>query len=323
MRFLTPIALILLLLLSGWATEHHWLNYYYQLVLMTMGINIILTFSLNLVNGYLGEFSVGHAGFMSIGAYVASLFSLYVLPPQLFVLTIILGGIAAAIAGVIIAILSFKTRGDYLAILTLALLVIVKSVLENIDSIGGAKGLSGIAKMTTLPWIIIWVLITFYAMRNLIDSRFGRNILAIREDEVAANLMGVNTKQAKILAFSISAFFTGIAGGLYAHLLQFITPSMFNLAKSTDMLVMVYLGGTGSLLGSVLGGAIYTILLEALRPFAEWRMVIMPALLILLMIFYPSGLMGLRTLRFATLRKQLQHRFKSIRGRFQTRGSQS
>lgn len=322
MRFLTPIALVLLLLLSGWATEHHWLNYYYQLVLMTMGINIILTFSLNLVNGYLGEFSVGHAGFMSIGAYVASLFSLHVLPPQLFVLTIILGGAAAAIAGVIIAILSFKTRGDYLAILTLALLVIVKSVLENIDSIGGAKGLSGIAKMTTLPWIIIWVLITFYAMRNLINSRFGRNILAIREDEVAANLMGVNTKQAKILAFSISAFFTGIAGGLYAHLLQFITPSMFNLAKSTDMLVMVYLGGTGSLLGSVLGGAIYTILLEALRPFAEWRMVIMPALLILLMIFYPSGLMGLRTLRFATLRKQLQHRFKSIRGRFQTRGSQ-
>lgn len=322
MRFLTPIALVLLLLLSGWATEHHWLNYYYQLVLMTMGINIILTFSLNLVNGYLGEFSVGHAGFMSIGAYVASLFSLHVLPPQLFVLTIILGGIAAAIAGVIIAILSFKTRGDYLAILTLALLVIVKSVLENIDSIGGAKGLSGIAKMTTLPWVVIWVLITFYAMRNLINSRFGRNILAIREDEVAANLMGVNTKQAKILAFSISAFFTGIAGGLYAHLLQFITPSMFNLAKSTDMLVMVYLGGTGSLLGSVLGGAIYTILLEALRPFAEWRMVIMPALLILLMIFYPSGLMGLRTLRFSTLRKQLQHRFKSIRRRFQTRGSQ-
>jgi branched-chain amino acid transport system permease protein len=291
------IAAVILLAALSWLTpKFHWLNDYYLLILMTIGINIILTLSLNLVNGFMGEFSVGHAGFMSIGAYVASLLSLQVFPPSLFIVGIVLGGVCAAMAGVLVALLSFKTRGDYLAILTLAFLMIVKSIIENIQSIGGARGLSGIAPLTTLPWVFFWVLVTLVCIRNLVYSRFGRNILAIREDELVAKLMGVNTRQAKILAFSISAFFTGIAGGLYAHVLQFINPSMFNLAKSTDMLIMVYLGGAGSLFGSILGGTIYTILLEVLRPLATWRMVIMPVILILLMIFRPSGIMGFREL---------------------------
>lgn len=291
--------IILLLGVLCWAIpQFHWLSRYYILVLMTMGINIILTLSLNLVNGYMGEFSVGHAGFMSIGAYIASLFSLHVLPPDLFIISTILGGIAAALAGVLVAFLSFKSRGDYLAILTLAFLMIVKSILENIPAVGGARGLSGIDNLTTLPWVFFWVIICLLVIRNLVYSSFGRSILAIREDEMAAKLMGVDTRRAKILAFSISAFFTGIAGALYAHLLQFLNPGMFNLAKSTDMLVMVYLGGIGSLMGSILGGSIYTILMELLRPFAEWRMIVMPMLLILLMIFRPSGIMGLRELPF-------------------------
>ncbi|HVV68035.1 MAG TPA: branched-chain amino acid ABC transporter permease [Gammaproteobacteria bacterium] len=291
-KFIMLAVIILIGLFSFLIPQFQWLSSYYQLVLMTIGINIILTLSLNLVNGFMGEFSVGHAGFMSIGAYVASVFSLHVFPENLFIISILSGGIAAAFGGVLIAILSFKTRGDYLAILTLAFLMIVKSIIENIQSIGGARGLSGISQLTTLPWVFFWLLVTFILMRNLVYSRFGRNILAIREDEMVARLMGVNTRQTKILAFAISAFFTGIAGGLYAHVLQFINPSMFNLAKSTDILIMVYLGGAGSLSGSIIGGTLYTLLMEILRPLATWRMVIMPIILILLMIFRPSGIMG-------------------------------
>jgi branched-chain amino acid transport system permease protein len=296
-KYIFILILACILALSWLIAQFGWLNNYYLLLLMTIGINIILTLSLNLVNGYMGEFSVGHAGFMSIGAYVASLSSLHLFPYFLFPLSILLGGIAAAIAGVLIGLLSFKTRGDYLAILTLAFLMVVKSILENIQSIGGARGLAGIPPLTTLTWVVFWTLITFVVMRNLIYSRFGRNILAIREDEMVARLTGVNTRQAKILAFSISAFFTGIAGGLYAHLLQFINPSIFDLAKSTDMLIMVYLGGTGSLFGSILGGTVYTLLMDLLRPLATWRMVVMPVILVLLMIFRPSGIMGFRELK--------------------------
>lgn len=289
------LATILLLGLLSWLIPHlHWLNNYYQQILMAIGINIILALSLNLVNGYMGEFSVGHAGFMSIGAYVSAFLSMHIFSGDFFLATTICGGLIAACAGVIIAVLSFKTRGDYLAILTLAFLMIVKSILENLDIVGEARGISGISKLTSLPWVFFWVVVTLWLMRNLIYSRFGRNMLAIREDEMAAKLMGVNTRKTKILAFSISAFFTGIAGALYAHLLQYINPGMFDLAKSTDMLVMVYLGGAGSLSGSILGGTVYTVLLEVLRPFAQWRMILMPVLLILLMIFRPRGIMGFR-----------------------------
>ncbi len=295
MRTSFTIAVVLILGAFSWLIpQFQWLNNYYQQILMAIGINIILTLSLNLVNGYMGEFSVGHAGFMSIGAYVSAFLSMRLLPDNSFIMATIGGGLLAGCAGVIIAVLSFKTRGDYLAILTLAFLMIVKSILENLDVVGGARGLSGISRLTTLPWVFFWVVVTLLLMRNLVYSRFGRNMLAIREDEMAAKLMGVNTRSTKILAFSISAFFTGIAGALYAHLLQYINPGMFDLAKSTDMLVMVYLGGAGSLAGSLLGGSVYTILLEVLRPFAEWRMIIMPVLLILLIIFRPSGIMGLR-----------------------------
>lgn len=293
-RYVLFASIILLAALSWLIPQFAWLDNYYQQVLMSIGINIILALSLNLVNGYMGEFSVGHAGFMSIGAYVSSVLGEYLLPGNFFIVVTIAGGIAAAGAGVIIAVLSFKTRGDYLAILTLAFLMIVKSILENLNMIGGARGMPGIEKLTTLPWVFFWVIVALWLMRNLINSRFGRNMLAIREDEMAAKLMGVNTKKTKILAFSVSAFFTGIAGALYAHLLQFINPGMFDLAKSTDMLVMVYLGGAGSLSGAILGGSLYTILLEVLRPYAEWRMILMPVLLILLMIFRPSGIMGMR-----------------------------
>ncbi|MBM4295253.1 MAG: branched-chain amino acid ABC transporter permease [Deltaproteobacteria bacterium] len=293
---------VLLLALSWALPASGFLNPYIVQVLMYVGINMILTMALNLVNGYMGEFSVGHAGFMAIGAYVSSIITVAVLPrelaPWLFPLVLVMGGLAAAAAGLIVAYPSFRTRGDYLAIVTLAFNMIVKSVLENLEILGGPRGYLGMPRLTNLVWVTAWVLITLLILRNLIYSNFGRGIMAIREDEVAANLTSVDTRRVKIIAFLISAFFTGIAGGLFAHVLQFINPRSFSILKSTDMLVMVYLGGVGSLAGSLLGAAIFTVLLEVLRPLGLWRWVLGPLLLVLLMIFRPRGIMGLREWRW-------------------------
>ncbi|MBC7263029.1 MAG: branched-chain amino acid ABC transporter permease [Chloroflexi bacterium] len=300
-RWLIALVLVLIFALSILLPHFGILNLYLQQVIMYVGINIILTISLNLVNGYMGEFSVGHAGFMAIGAYVSSLLTVLVFPkpwgPFVFPLVLVLGGLAAALAGLIVAFPSFKTRGDYLAIVTLAFNMIIKSVLENIDAIGGPRGFMGMSKLTNVAWVYVWVLITIFAIRNFIFSSYGRGILSIREDEVAAELVSVNTRQAKILAFVISSFFAGIAGGLFAHVLQFINPRSFTILKSTDVLVMVYLGGIGSITGSILGASIYTVLLELLRPLQVWRWVVGPLLLVILMITRPRGIFGLREAR--------------------------
>jgi branched-chain amino acid transport system permease protein len=293
----------ILLLALAWALpQTGLLNPYIIQILMYVGINMILTLSLNLVNGYMGEFSVGHAGFMGIGAYIAAIITVAVLPRAwslwLFPGVLVAGGLAAALAGLLVAYPSFRTRGDYLAIVTLAFNMIVKSVLENLEVVGGPRGYLGMPRLTTLFWVAAWVLITLYVMRNLIYSNFGRGIMAIREDEVAANLTSVDTRRLKLYAFLISAFFAGVAGGLFAHLLQFINPRSFSILKSTDMLVMVYLGGVGSLTGSLLGAAIFTVLMELLRPLGLWRWVLGPLLLVLLMIFRPQGLMGFKEARW-------------------------
>jgi len=321
-----PLLLLAAGFAASWAIPHFkLLDAYVQLILMYVGINIILAVSLNVVNGYMGEFSVGHAGFMAIGAYTASLLTVKVFPslaPQLFPLAVAAGGAAAAVLGLAVAIPSFKTRGDYLAIVTLAFLMIVKSSIENIDAIGGPRGLLGMKKLTTLPWIFFWTTAALWLIRNFIYSSFGRGVLAIREDETASALMSVNTRRIKLLAFTLSAFFTGVAGALFAHVLMFINPRAFDIIKSTDILIMVYLGGIASLGGSILGAVLYTVLLEALRPssleammmwipglpeatqtwalehlitpMGRWRMAIMPLLLVLMMIYRPRGIMGQR-----------------------------
>jgi branched-chain amino acid transport system permease protein len=291
---------------------HRWelLDPYIQLIVMYIGINIILTLSLNLINGYMGEFSVGHAGFMAIGAYVASFLTVKAIPAHLvawlFPLTVIVGGAAAALVGLMVAFPSFKTRGDYLAIVTLAFGMIVKSAIENIDSLGGPRGFLGMEKLTILPWVAFWVVLSLWIIRNLIYSNFGRGVLSIREDEIAGDLMSVNTRHVKVLAFTVSSFFAGVAGALFAHLLQFINPRSFDILKSTDILIMVYLGGVGSIAGSILGASIYTLLLEILRPMGIWRMVLMPLLLVMLMLFRPKGIMGLKEFSwFVPLRDRL------------------
>ncbi len=294
---------IALLLALSWSLPASGLiNPYVVQILMYVGINMILTLSLNLVNGYMGEFSVGHAGFMAIGAYVSAILSVWCLPrelgPFLFPAILVGGGLAAALTGLVVAIPSFRTRGDYLAIVTLAFNMIVKSILENLEVVGGPRGFKDIALLTNLPWVVFWVLLTFWLMRNLVYSNFGRGITAIREDEVAANLTSVDTRRLKVYAFCISAFFAGLAGGLFAHVLQFINPRSFSILKSTDMLVMVYLGGMGSLTGSLLGATLFTVVLEFLRPLGLWRWVIGPLLLVLLMIFQPRGIMGFKDPRW-------------------------
>lgn len=307
------------------------LNAYMQLVLMYVGINIILSTSLNIVNGYMGEFSVGHAGFMAVGAYVTSILNVMLFtsssifgPPllspssaiYLFPVTLIAGGAAAALAGLLVAVPSFKTRGDYLAIITLAVNYIVKSSIENIQPIGGARGFMGMRnvidsmeKVLNLPWAMIWVFIsvgvTVWIIHRLVNSTYGKGIVALRDDEIAAEIMGVNTKRMKILAFMLSSGLAGIAGGLFAHVLGYINPGTFTIMKSTEVLVMVYLGGMGSLSGSVISAIIFTLALEAFRPLQVIKWVAVPFLLILLMIFRTEGIMGQRELTdiFPNLRR--------------------
>lgn len=308
-RRILPVLLAAGFVLSILIPRFNLVNPYIQLILMYVGINIILCTSLNLINGYMGEFSVGHAGFMAVGAYVSAVLTTMFIPtalnPWLFPLIVVVAGLATGLVGLVVAIPSFKTRGDYLAIVTLAFNMIVKSVIENIEAIGGPRGIPGIEKLTTLPWTFFWTVLAIWVIRNFVYSNFGRGVLSIREDEIASDLMSVNTRQAKLLAFTISSFFAGIAGALFAHLLQFISPRVFDIIKSTDVLIMVYLGGIGSITGSILGATIFTVLLEVLRPLGVWRMVLMPLVLVLLMLFRPRGIMGLREFRWLIPHYQL------------------
>lgn len=301
-RWLLPVLIGIGFVLSFAIPQFNLINPYYQLILIYVGINIILTTSLNLINGYMGEFSVGHAGFMSVGAYIAALLSTRVFPIELiswlFPVSVLLGGLGAALIGLVVAIPSFKTRGDYLAIVTIAFLMIVKSVIENIEAIGGPRGIPGIYKLTNLPWTFFFTVVAVWVIRNFVYSNFGRGVLSIREDEIASDLMSVNTRTVKLQAFVLSSFFAGVAGALFAHVLQFISPRVFDIVKSTDILIMVYLGGIGSIAGSIVGATVYTVLLEILRPLQVWRFVLMPLVLVLLMIYRPRGIMGLREFRW-------------------------
>jgi branched-chain amino acid transport system permease protein len=314
-RWRQPLVISGLFLLFLGLPESGLTDSYVELVLKYIGINIILAISLNLVNGYMGEFSVGHAGFMAIGAYVAAILTVWLFPagmgPILFPLAVFAGGAAAAVAGLGLAFPSFRTRGDYLAIVTLAFNMIVKSVLENLEVVGGPRGFMGMEKLTSLAWVYVWVIVALFLARNFVYSGFGRGVLSIREDETASGLVGVHTRQVKVLTFVFSAFLAGIAGGLFAHELQFINPRSFTILKSTDMLVMVYLGGVSSLGGSILGATVYTLVLELLRSVLqmagisqEWRLVVAPLMLVLIMLRRPRGIMGMREFRFLVPREE-------------------
>ncbi|MEJ2657319.1 MAG: branched-chain amino acid ABC transporter permease [Desulfobacterales bacterium] len=282
---------------------------YRLLTLKLTLIAVMLTLSLNVVNGYMGEFSCSHPGFMALGAYAASVFTvaLFVddrifghallpssLGPFMFPIALIIGGIVAALGALAIAIPSFRTRGDYLAIISLAFLFIVKSMIENMEVVGGPRGLSSQPDLAGLPTVFIWTVACIWITNNFVRSTLGKALNAVRDDEIAANAMTVNTRRTKITAFLFAAFWAGIAGGLFAHVLRYVNPGTFGLQKLAEVLAMVYFGGLNSVYGSIVGAVSLSMLGEALRPLEIFKWIIIPLLLILIMIFRPTGLIAFK-----------------------------
>lgn len=259
---------------------------YWKGIFITICINVILTVSLNITSGFLGELALGHAGFMAAGAYIAAVFSksIALIPSIEFPLALLIGGLFAMLLGYLVSIPTLRLRGDYLAIITLAFGEIVRNVLLNIKFTGGAGGYSSIPKYTTFPWTFFLAAACVLLSRSLINSRQGRAIISIREDEIAAESSGIDTNKYKKLAFVYSAFFAGIAGALYAHYMGFLQPAYFNLDKSIEILVMCVLGGMGNITGSIISASILTILPEALRQIADYRMLVYSVVLIVMML---------------------------------------
>ena len=295
-------------------------NEYFLRIIILCGINIILAVSLNLVNGLTGQFSIGHAGFMAIGGYTSAVLTMRVLPPMhnallatglpapiahgaVLLVAVVAGGLLAAVAGWAVGLPSLRLRGDYLAIVTLGFGEIIRVLILNIDAVGASRGLSGVPRYTTVFWVGLWVWIVIGASYSLLRSTHGRAMLAIREDEVAAEALGVDTTRYKVIAFVLSAFFAGVAGGLFAHYLEYLNPSSFTFIKSIEIITMVVLGGMGSVSGAVMAAVFLTVLPEALRPVKDYRMVIYATLLIVLMITRPQGILGTRELRLPWRRK--------------------
>lgn len=281
------------LLILGLSTQGL-LNRYYSGILIMIMINIILAASLNITVGILGQISLGHAGFMSVGAYSAGLFLKSGLMQGLpaYLCALLLGGLAALILGFLVGIPSLRLKGDYLAIITLAFGEIVRVFIEYFDFTGGAQGLSGIPTQKNMPLIYLICVISVLLMYSMMTSRHGRLILAIREDEIAAEASGVNLSRSKIFAFAYSAMFAGIAGAVYAQYMGLLSARQFGTTASIDILVMVVLGGMGSFTGSILSAIALTILPEFLRAIHEYRMILYSLALIIVMLYRPSGLLG-------------------------------
>jgi branched-chain amino acid transport system permease protein len=312
-RWLFIPGILIVLALLQWACNVFLLDgpiqegpYYYQ-VLVLAGINIILAVSLNLTNGVTGQFSMGHAGFFAIGAYVAACISVYggnefraltaflpgtVQDSALLLVAIASGSLAAAFAGLLVGIPSLRLRGDYLAIVTLGFGEIIRVLILNIDAVGGARGFIGIPKLSNFFWVFAGVAAAILTVRNIVRSGYGRALLSIREDEIAAQSMGIPVTRYKVLAFVISAAFAGLAGGLFGHFTMFLHPNSFTFVKSFEIIIMIALGGLGSLPGAVLGAVVITVLPELFREFSEYRMVVYSLALILIMIYRPQGLLG-------------------------------
>ncbi|HHT17852.1 MAG TPA: branched-chain amino acid ABC transporter permease [Papillibacter sp.] len=283
---------------------------YYSKILMLIGINMILAVSLNLATGYLGQLPLGHAGFMAVGAYASGIFMRTAsgLPTGLAVLlSIIIAAVVAGIFGFLIGIPALRLKGDYLAIITLGFGEIIRVVLLNIDSVlgfnftYGAASLKNIPKTTTFTVTFLCVVVVCFFIHTMMKSRQGRAILSIRENEIAAESCGIKTTYYKTMAFVASAAFAGVAGSLYAGYLGILNPANFGFMKSIEILVMVVLGGMGSMIGSLLSATVLSALPEMLRAFSDYRMVAYSLLLILVMIFKPSGLMGTYDFSFTRL----------------------
>ena len=263
---------------------------FWQLNLILIGINIIMSASLNLINGYTGQFSLGHAGFMAVGAYVGVVCTTNFGMP--LIAALIAGAAAAGLLGFMIGLPTLRLRGDYLAIATLGLGEIIRIVIMNIEYVGGAAGFKGIKHLTDFTWVFFIMLFTLFFIKNFVNSTHGRACISIRENEIAAEAMGINTTKYKVMAFTIGAAFAGIAGGLFAHQFYLISPNSFTFMASFNYLIMVVLGGLGSITGSIAGAFVVTFISAALAAWPEFRMIIYALALILLMFYRPQGLFG-------------------------------
>ena len=266
------------------------LDDYWETNVILILINIIMAVSLNLINGLTGQFSIGHAGFMAVGAYTSAIITVKL--GMDFPIALIVATVSAAFLGFLIGMPTLRLNGDYLAIATLGLGEIIRIAILNIDYVGGASGFMGIPRLTTFPiafWIMVFVV---YFIKNFKNSADGRACLAIRENEIAAETMGINTTKYKVMAFTIGAGFAGTAGALFSHYYYIAHPAPFTFMRSFDVLTMVVLGGLGSISGSISGAVLLTAISAALADYPEWRMVIYSIVLIVLMLNRPQGIFG-------------------------------
>jgi len=281
------------------------LNPFYSNTLIFIGINIILAVSLHLVIGITGQFSIGHAGFLAVGAYISAIFTMKLQLP--FPVAILVGGIVAALAGLIVGIPSLRLKGDYLAIATLGFAEIIRITFLNIDYVGGAAGMQ-VSHLTTWTYTFICLFITIVVIMNFTNSRHGRACISVRENEVAADAMGINTTFYKVIAFALGSFFAGVAGGLYSHNFYIIQPTSFGFLKSFDILIFVVLGGLGSLSGAVISAILLTVVSTFLQDYPETRMIMYSLVLVIVMLYRPQGLMGTREIT------DIFGKWKSVKG---------
>ncbi len=306
------LAIILVFLLLKFFISNGVISRYYLGIIIFICINIVLATSLNLATGFLGQLALGHAGFMAIGAYVSAITAISLkgtgLPNTVMLLiSLLLAGIFAGVIGIAIGIPALRLKGDYLGIITLGFGEVIRVFINNIKMTGGAQGLTGIPRISNIDnvfWITVVVVTILYTLTN---SRHGRAIISIREDEIAAEAVGIQTTKYKVMGFAIAAFFAGIGGGMYAHYIAFLDPNTFNFMRSVEILVIVVLGGMGSLTGSVIAAIVLTILPEALRDFANYRLLIYSGLLVIMMIFRPQGLFGTTEFSMSGFLYRLRH----------------
>ncbi|HHV58961.1 MAG TPA: branched-chain amino acid ABC transporter permease [Clostridiaceae bacterium] len=280
------------------------INSYLQITLATICINIILAVSLNLITGFTGQFSLGHAGFMSIGAYTCAIITMRYGTLWSFILGVFLGALLAALVGFLVGLPTLRLQGDYLAIATLGMSEIIRVVFVNLDVItNGAAGLSDIPQFVNWIWLFVFTAGVVWVIANFLNSSHGRACISIREDEIASSAMGINTTRYKVMAFTFGAFCAGIAGAMYSSYFYVIKPDLFGFLKSIDILVIVVFGGLGSITGSVLAAVLLAIMSTFLQAFSEIRMILYAVLLVAIMIFRPQGLMGSKEITIGMFNK--------------------
>lgn len=274
---------------------------FWRLNISLICLNVMLASSLNLINGVTGQFSLGHAGFMAVGAYVSAVCTVFLHLP--FIVSLIGGAAAAGLLGFLVGVPTLRLQGDYLAIATLGMGEIIRICILNIQQVGGASGMSGIPRDTTFPWLFICMVVTLFVLKNIIHSKQGRACLAVRENAIAAEAMGINTTEFKVFAFTIASMFAGLAGALFSHYFGIAHPSSFTFMRSFDIMTMVVLGGLGSLSGSVIGAFILTLIAAVMQSYPEYRMIVYALLLIILMLYRPNGILGNKELAELMLSK--------------------